>query len=77
MEKLFILYDGRAKTGDTDKASVFVTAGSEAEARHDGLHVWSEYDAVWYQYDCEPAEDGLGTLTNEIMRPDLPPFSEV
>jgi len=33
MEKLFVLYDGRAKAGNIDRASVFVTASSEKEAQ--------------------------------------------
>lgn len=67
MKKLFVLYDARAKFGDTDDACVYVTASSEKEAREDGKDS-SWQDGIWYEYDC----DG-DTLVNEKMRPDLPP----
>lgn len=75
MKKLFILYDGRAKSGDTDRASIYVTADSEKEAREDGQEpAWN--DGVWYEYDRVPAERGAGgMLKNERPRFDIPPNS--
>ena len=67
MEKLFILYDGRAKNGDTDSACVYVTASSEKEAKKDGKDE-SWQDGVWFEYDCV---DGI--LINKKIRMDLPP----
>lgn len=71
VEKLYVLYDGRAKIlGDTDRASVYVTASSEQEARKDGQDpAWQ--DGIWYEYDCKGNE-----LINEKPRWDLPPNKE-
>jgi hypothetical protein len=63
--KCFVLYDGRAKSGDTDDASVLITAHSEQEARKDGRE-WSGYDAIWYEYDVVK-----GVATNEKARWDI------
>lgn len=46
----FILWDGRAKGGDTDDASVVDTADTEQEAREAGLTQWRGYDAIWFEY---------------------------
>ena len=70
--KLFVLYDGRAKGGDTDEASVYVSAVTEAEARRDGKHYKNFQDGIWYQYDS----DEKGNLSNERPRWDLPPTSK-
>ncbi len=67
MAKLFILFDGRAKDGDTDDAAVLVTARSEKEARRDSDH-FKDYDAVWFEYDVKGKN-----LINEIMRSDIHP----
>ena len=68
MEKLFVLYDGRAKSGNTDRASVFVTASSEKEAQQDGRDpAWQ--DGIWYEYDCLPN----GVITNGRPRWDIAP----
>lgn len=64
--KVFVLFDGRAKLGDTDDATVLVTADSEEEARKDGRH-WAGYDAIWYEYDVVK-----GVATNEKARWDIP-----
>ena len=68
MAKIFILYDGRAKGGDTNRASVLIVANSEAEARYDAAG-YKGHDAVWFEYDIKGK-----TLINERMRPDLPPY---
>ena len=62
---VFILYDGRAKSGDTDDASVIVIADSEAEASSDSED-WRDVDAVWYQYDLVNGE-----AVNERRRDDI------
>lgn len=67
--KQFILYDGRAKFGDTDDASIMDTAESEKEARKAGNSLWKGYDALWCEYECL---DGK-TLINEVKRYDIPP----
>ena len=64
--KLFVLYDGRAKDGDTDRAAILVSANNEAEARKDSRD-WRGYGAIWYEYDVGVS----GGLESEIMRPDL------
>jgi len=71
MEKLFVLYDGRAVQGPTDDASVYSTASSEKEAIEDGLDLFAGYDGIWYEYDVAK---GNG-LINKKRREDLPPFS--
>jgi len=71
VKKRFVLYDGRAKSGDADDASVFIVASSEEEARDDGED-YDEQDAIWYEYDV----DDDGNLTNPIPRWDLPPNGE-
>lgn len=72
-EKLFVLYDARArntKRGELINADVepivFDTADDEREARS----LRGEYpsDSVWAEYDIEP--DGK-TLTNEKLRLDI------
>jgi hypothetical protein len=70
MAKLYVLFDGRAKGGDTDGAVVMDTAEIELEAVWEGRGMWKGYDAVWYEYDVEGE-----TLANEKMRPDLPPMT--
>jgi len=66
--KKFILFDGRAKSGDTDDASVMDTADSEQEARRNGARFWSGADAVWFEHDFVNGE-----AINERIRPDIPP----
>lgn len=73
MGKLFVLYDGRAKTGedvDQSPASVYVTAGTEEEARIDGEDpAWQ--DGIWIEYQT------LGNqLINGKLRWDLPPANK-
>jgi hypothetical protein len=63
--KCFVLYDGRAKSGDTDNATALITAHSEREARRDSRE-WSGYDAIWYEYDIVNGE-----ATNEKARWDI------
>lgn len=70
MEKIFVLYDGRARSGNTDRASVYVTADSIHEALEYGSDpAWQ--DGVWFEYDCKGRE-----LINELPRYDLPPFNQ-
>ncbi len=61
----FILFDGRAKSGDTDEASVLDTAMNIYEARRAGNSTWRDYDAIWMEIDDKQVEVGL--------RWDLPP----
>ncbi len=68
MPKLFLLYDGRAKMGEPEDATVMDTAHSEEEARRSGEQDWVEYDAIWYEDDV----DG-DRLINEEARWDIPP----
>jgi hypothetical protein len=71
MSTMFVLYDGRAKTGDTDDASVLDTADTEAEARCAGRTAWQDYDAIWYEY-----EQRGDRLMAGKARWDLPPVGE-
>ncbi len=60
----FILFDGRAKDGDTDDASVLDTAEDEHEARQSGREDWEGHDAIW-----------LDVATGNL-RWDLPPCKQ-
>jgi hypothetical protein len=63
--KCFVLYDGRARSGDTDRAIVLVSASSEREARVDSSGFRGQ-GAIWYEYDVVD-----GVATNEKQRPDI------
>ncbi len=67
--KTFILYDGRARIGDTDDAGVIDTADSAKEARRLTRKEYEEYDYLWCEYD----RDSKNNLTNEVKRFDLSP----
>ena len=68
--KLFVLYDSRAKDGDTDNSLVYITADSEYEANTEGKDP-SWQDGLWYEYDCID-----GKLINPCPRWDLEPNDE-
>ena len=51
VSKVFILYDGRAKFGDTDDAAVLDTANSVSEAWQASRQCWRDIDAIWYEND--------------------------
>jgi hypothetical protein len=48
-DRIFILYDGRAKYGDTDDAICMDTAMSEEEAAELSQGMWADHDAIWYE----------------------------
>ena len=50
--RIFVLFDARARSGDTDEAAVLDTAESEQEARS----CKGDYpeDSIWFEY--EPIE---------------------
>lgn len=64
-KKVFILYDGRAQSGDTDDASVLCTASSEREAKRDS-RTFYHVSAIWYEYDLINNE-----AVNEKRRGDI------
>lgn len=68
---MYVLYDGRALSGDPDEASVMDTAESEAHASEAGRTTWAGSDAIWYEYDANGDR-----LTNGNPRYDLPPRGE-
>ncbi len=53
---MFLLFDGRAKSGVTLDAVVLDEADSEEEAREAGLGCWRNQDAIWY-HDGQPRWD--------------------
>lgn len=67
-KKMFILYDGRAMSGDLDDASVMDTAETEEEAADTGRTTWAGHDAIWYEYHQQGDK-----LVNGKPRHDLPP----
>lgn len=71
--KLFVLYDERARSGDTDSAAVLATADDAREARSEratGVSNGYRYYAgsVWAEYEVQGK-----TLVNERLRLDLSP----
>ena len=73
MAKRFMLFDGRAKGGDTSRAAVLEVCDSEADARRVGRR-WEDGDAVWFEYDLvRNTRGGDDVAINELMRADLPP----
>lgn len=55
----WVLYDGRAESGDTDDASVLEAFSSRRNLRQNLWH-WRDHDGVLFEYD-----DQNGTLVNE------------
>ena len=60
--KIFILYDGRAKSGDTDDAAVMDVADSVAEAWQASRQCWRNIDAIWYENNF----DDKGEVATEV-----------
>jgi len=52
--RLFVLFDARARSGDTDAAVVLDTAESEREARS-RQGAWPK-DSIWYEYKPIPGK---------------------
>jgi len=69
----WVLYDGRAKLGDTDIAAAMDTADTEHEARQALRDDWDGYDCIWAEYDVDPS---TGYLINERLRYDLKPLKQ-
>lgn len=70
MKKQYVLYDGRARCGDPDDATVCDTAESESEVREQSDFTHENFpDSVWYEYDC----DQEGNLSDGKIRLDLSP----
>jgi NAD kinase len=61
MNKAWILYDGRAESGDTDDASVLEFAGTTRREVKSALHFWRGSDGVLVEYD----DNGKNELINE------------
>ena len=53
--KMFVLFDARARSGDTDDAAVLDTAESESEAKS-CRGDWPT-DSIWYEYKPKPGKD--------------------
>lgn len=68
---MFLLYDGRAITGDEDEATVMDAAHSEGAARRAGETIWEGTDGIWFEYKEHGSE-----LSGGRPRYDLPPYSE-
>lgn len=65
---IFILYDGRAKSGDSDDGAVMDTANSVAEAWAASRQCWRDVYAIWY----ENKFDAKGEIATEVgPRPDI------
>jgi hypothetical protein len=56
----WVLYDGRAESGDTDDAMVLEAFASRRDLKSNLWH-WRGHDGVLAEYD----DDGKGNLTNE------------
>jgi hypothetical protein len=51
-EKVYILYDFRAKSGDTDDAAVISSTWSEEGTKQD-KSLKDQFDGIWYEYDIQ------------------------
>lgn len=66
--KIYILFDGRAKSGDSDDGAVLDTASSVNEAWQASRQCWRDVDAIWY----ENVFDEKGEVATEVgPRPDI------
>ena len=63
--KLFVLYDERARGGDTDEALVLCCAESMAEAKRDKRRMFPT--AVIVEYDVHHLPGGARELVNEVI----------
>jgi hypothetical protein len=50
---VWIVYDGRAESGDTDEASVMEACGNGWKDLRAALWTWRGYDAVLAEYDFD------------------------
>jgi hypothetical protein len=64
VNKIFICYDARARSGNTFDADVLRVADNITDVRIDNINL---IDGVWFEYDA----DVDGDLHNERMRLDL------
>jgi hypothetical protein len=56
----WILFDGRAESGDTDDAAVLEAFSSRRDLRHN-LYTWRGHDGVLFEYDVQNGNE----LVNE------------
>lgn len=68
--KHFILFDGRAKAGDTDNAVIMDVADTEGEARR-ASKSWRDYDVIWYEYKFTEVLNGTPTYEEVGPRWDI------
>lgn len=54
--KAWILYDGRAESGDTDDAAVLEAFLSRRDLRRNLYH-WRGYDGVLFEYDVQDGKE--------------------
>lgn len=53
---VWILYDGRAESGDTDDASVLEAFSSRRDLRNN-LYTWRGHDGVLFEYDVQNGKE--------------------
>lgn len=63
MNKVWIIYDGRAELGDTDDASVIEVMMTRRDLKT-ALYNWQGHDGVLFEYD-DPNNDAR--VTNETL----------
>jgi hypothetical protein len=68
-KQMFVLYDGRAKSGNDEDADVMDTADTEIQARKRGAKSWKGHDGIWFQYRLDDQEN----LLEGRPRWDIPP----
>lgn len=59
----WILYDGRAESGDTDDAAVLEAFSSRRDLR-DNLYHWRGHDGVLFEYDIQ---DGKNLVNGRML----------
>lgn len=60
---VWIVFDGRAETGDTEDASVMEAVGFGWKDLRDALWTWRQHDAVLAEYDF----DGKNATNERII----------
>lgn len=60
---MWILYDGRAESGDTDDATVLETFSSRRDMKGNLYRTWNGHDGVLFEYDVGKGNE----LVNERM----------
>lgn len=66
MGKVWMLFDGRAESGDTEDAAVIEVIGTSKREVRKALYNYQDFDAVLVEYDTTPdTKPNSDILSNE------------